>query len=120
MKISLAITVFFAAISTFNCKNQSTKNMPHTQDTIFPRGQNATPDHFTGNVWSGFLVPDDSTFHIVIGNVTFEAGARSNWHKHPSGQILLVTNGYGYYQEKGKPKQKLQKGDVIKCLPKPT
>ncbi len=42
--------------------------------------------------------------------MTFEPGCRNNWHKHPGGQILLVTGGCGYYQEEGKPAQKLHQG----------
>ena len=53
----------------------------------------------------------------ILGNVTFEPGARTNWHFHPGGQILLVTGGAGYYQEKGSPKKLLRKGDVVKCPP---
>jgi 4-carboxymuconolactone decarboxylase len=34
-----------------------------------------------------------------------------------AGQVLINTEGTGYYQEKGKPKQIIHKGDVIKCLP---
>ncbi len=56
------------------------------------------------------LVPDDGTYHCPIYNVTFEPGARNNWHKHPGGQILLVTGGWGYYQEEGKPVRVLSAG----------
>jgi quercetin dioxygenase-like cupin family protein len=63
------------------------------------------------------LVPNDSILNCVIGSVTFEAGARTNWHYHPGGQILLVTAGTGRYQEKGKKVQIIRTGDVIKCLP---
>ncbi|MGE8527218.1 cupin domain-containing protein [Chryseobacterium rhizosphaerae] len=52
-----------------------------------------------------------------MGNVTFEPGARTKWHLHPGGQIILVTGGVGFYQEKGQPKKILHKGDVIKCSP---
>ena len=52
-----------------------------------------------------------------MGNVTFAPGARTNWHYHPAGQILMVTGGLGYYQEKGSPKRLLRKGDVVKCPP---
>jgi 4-carboxymuconolactone decarboxylase len=52
-----------------------------------------------------------------MGSVTFEPGARTNWHRHPSGQILVITDGTAYYQEKGKPKQTLSKGHVVKCPP---
>ena len=63
------------------------------------------------------LVPHDSEFNCPIGNVTFEPGCRNNWHKHPGGQILLVTGGRGYYQEEGKPAQELNPGDVVKIHP---
>jgi quercetin dioxygenase-like cupin family protein len=63
------------------------------------------------------LVSSDSIYNASIGNVTFEPKARTNWHKHPGGQILLVTDGSGYYQEKGKSAQFLHKGDVVRIPP---
>ena len=86
------------------------------QNAIFPKGDKASPDYFTGNVWVKTLV-DEPVFNSLIGSVTFEPGARNNWHTHPGGQILMVTDGIGYYQEKGKPIQLLHKGDVVKILP---
>lgn len=51
-------------------------------------------------------------------NVTFEPGCRNNWHiHHKGGQILLVTDGEGYYQEEGKPVQRLTPGDVVYIAP---
>ena len=51
---------------------------------------------------------------VGVANVTFEAGCRNNWHiHHGGGQILLVTDGRGYYQEWGKPAQELNPGDVV-------
>jgi quercetin dioxygenase-like cupin family protein len=63
------------------------------------------------------LVNSDSIFHTSIGNVTFEPGAKTKWHYHPGGQILLVTSGKGGYQEQGKPVRELRKGEVITCAP---
>lgn len=58
-----------------------------------------------------------STEQVSIGNVTFEPGCRNNWHIHHAdqggGQILLVTDGEGYYQEWGKEARKLVPGDVV-------
>ena len=54
---------------------------------------------------------------MVVGNVYFEPGARSNWHIHPAGQILLITDGEGYHQLEGQPRQRLKRGDVVKCPP---
>ena len=76
-----------------------------------------TNNNFTGTAWLQMLVNNDSTYNTSIGNVTFEPKARTNWHKHPGGQILLVTDGSGYYQEKGKSAQLLRKGDVVKIPP---
>ncbi|PWT77574.1 MAG: cupin domain-containing protein [Bacteroidetes bacterium] len=87
------------------------------QSTIFPKGEPAPADYFVGKAWVKFLVQSDDTFNTSIGNVVFEPGARNNWHKHGGGQILIVTDGEGYYQEKGKPIQIIRKGDVIKILP---
>ncbi|MGB8192567.1 MAG: carboxymuconolactone decarboxylase family protein [Chitinophagaceae bacterium] len=86
-------------------------------ETIFPTGEKITNNNFTGNAWLQQLITTDSSNNIQVGNVTFEPGARSNWHLHPGGQILLVTDGVGYYQEKGSPKRILRKGDVVKCPP---
>ena len=73
--------------------------------------------YFTGITHLNMLVTRDETFNSSIGNVTFDAGARTNWHKHSGGQILLVTAGEGRYQEKGKDIQILKKGDVVKIQP---
>lgn len=49
--------------------------------------------------------------------VTFEAGARSNWHTHPLGQTLIVTSGLGWTQCEGGPIVEIRPGDVIWCPP---
>ena len=88
-------------------------NIVENQTAIFPKGDKASPDYFTGTAWVNILVPKDETGSYTIGNVVFEPGCRNNWHKHPAGQILLVTGGKGYYQEKGKPARLLKKGDIV-------
>jgi len=85
--------------------------------SIFERGERASEDYFTGNAWVKFLVPKSEIFNCQIANVEFEAGARTNWHTHGGGQILIITTGSGYYQEKGKPAQKLEKGSVVQIPP---
>jgi quercetin dioxygenase-like cupin family protein len=87
------------------------------QGVLFLKGERAPADYFTGMAWVKNLVPADEPFNTVIANVVFEPGARNNWHTHPGGQVLIVTDGTGYYQEKGKPIQVLHKGDVVKILP---
>lgn len=83
------------------------------QNTIFPKGNKASPDYFTGTAWVNILVRKDETGTYSIGNVVFEPGCRNNWHTHAAGQTLIVIEGKGWYQEKGKPARLLSKGDVV-------
>ena len=43
------------------------------------------------------------------GHVTFEPGARSAWHTHPAGQVLIVTSGMGWVQEEGGQKREINR-----------
>jgi len=86
-------------------------------EAIFPKGELGPATNFTGNAYNTRLLADDSTYNTLVGNVYFEQGARSNWHIHPSGQILIVLNGEGYHQLEGQPRETMRKGDVIKCPP---
>ncbi len=88
-------------------------NTTENKNEIFPKGDKASSDYFTGNAWIKILVPKDETGTYVVGNVVFEPGSRNNWHTHAAGQILLVIDGIGYYQEKNKAARKLIKGDVV-------
>src|SRR5688572_5438954 len=78
-----------------NPTSESTSN-DYAQEPLFPRGEKGPASNFTGNAYNTPLVPNDSTYHTLVGNVYFEKGARSNWHVHPAGQILIVIDGEGY------------------------
>jgi len=82
---------------------------------IFPQGQKITNNNFVGNAWLHQMIMPDSLNSTQVGSVTFEPAARTNWHLHPTGQILLIIDGTGYYQEKGSSKRIIRKGDVINC-----
>jgi quercetin dioxygenase-like cupin family protein len=109
--LPLAIT-FFAA-----CKDNQKVDGKKPHVALFPQGEKITNNNFTGKAYLQMLVNADSMNTTSVGNVTFEPGARTNWHSHPAGQILLVTHGVGYYQERGQAKKILRKGDAIKCPP---
>ena len=87
------------------------------ESPAFPKGQVSTVDNHTGTVWLSLLSKPDDAFEFGVAHATFAPGAKLDWHIHPGGQILLITEGTGYYQEKGKPLQVVHKGDVVKCLP---
>ena len=99
------------------CYRQQTKQTVNETQAIFPKGNLGPAENFTGKAWNIGLVENDSLLNTVAGNVYFEPGARSNWHSHPAGQILIITDGAGYHQIKGQPRQTIKKGDVVKCPP---
>jgi quercetin dioxygenase-like cupin family protein len=94
-------------------------DMPNRNaSAIFPKGEMASPDVFVGTAWVKLLVSDaDGVYDCQVYDVVFEPGARNHWHSHPGGQLLLVTDGTGYYQERGKAAQRLRKGDVVQIPP---
>ncbi|MFD1314629.1 cupin domain-containing protein [Namhaeicola litoreus] len=112
ISISLITLLFFGCQSTTQEKDISTSS-----ELIFPKGNQLESENFKGNVWFIPLIENDSLNQNAVGSVTFEPGARTHWHYHPGGQILLAIKGIGYYQEKGSPRRKLQKGDAVKCPP---
>jgi len=84
---------------------------------IFPMGEKAPAETFTGTVYVQPLAPKTENNNFSVASVTFDPGARAFWHSHPAGQTILVTEGKGLYQEKGKTIRALNKGDVVLCEP---
>lgn len=118
MKRLVIASFAFFVLFAFGCTEQSSNNVANVAvDTIFPKGTLGPLENFTGKAWNIGLVRNDTVYNTVVGNVYFEPGARSNWHMHPAGQILIITGGVGFHQIKGQPKQILHKGDVVKCPP---
>lgn len=100
-----------------NCQQKVETNVSDESLAIFPKGQKGPDRFFTGNAYNYDLLPPDSSLTTIVGNVYFEPGARSNWHSHPAGQILVITNGVGYHQIEGQPIEVMKKGDVVTCPP---
>lgn len=113
----LGLIIFFGSIIFGSCTNQQPQSEENIPEAIFPQGQIGPAEFFTGNAYNYGLVPMDSTYTTLVGNVYFEPGARSNWHIHPAGQILIITGGVGYHQLEGQPIEIIRKGDIVKCPP---
>ena len=92
--------------------SRSDGEAPALSEELFGRGAAASAEYFTGKAFVKELVPKSDSTVYAVGNVVFEAGCRNHWHRHPVRQILLVTEGHGWYQERGKAAQALAKGDV--------
>lgn len=103
------------ALTISACNNdKKTETMQQENNaSLFPKGDRVPKDWFTGNAFLQPLLAKDKNNDFALGSVTFEPGARTIWHTHPKGQVLIVTGGKGWYQEKGKPAQVIKKGDVV-------
>lgn len=74
-------------------------------------------DWFTGVVRIDPLFDATEFARASGGSVTFEPGARTAWHTHPRGQILIVTAGCGHVQLDGQATQTIRPGDVVRIAP---
>jgi quercetin dioxygenase-like cupin family protein len=70
-------------------------------------------DWFTGVVRIDPLFQGLDPARAAGNSVTFEPGARTAWHTHPLGQILIVTAGLGWAQRDGGPIDEIRPGDVV-------
>lgn len=126
-KVIAILLVCIALILVFliSCKfskcfkgENSMKKTEATLDTMFGKGEkNPYGKFFTGQTYLQPMLKNGEKFNGNVSNVTFEPGARTNWHSHTAGQILLVVDGEGRYQEKNGDIRVLQKGDVIEIIP---
>ncbi len=100
--------------------NEARGNLEALGESDFPKGDfnSGYAQYFTG---ASFLAPlrpvnlsEDEKTVLPLSNVTFEPGCRNNWHiHHGAHQILICVGGEGWYQEWGKPAQRLKAGDVV-------
>jgi 4-carboxymuconolactone decarboxylase len=79
--------------------------------------QKAPAEYFTGSVRVTPLFDTKAPSRVSGGSVTFEPGARSAWHTHPLGQVLIITAGTGWIQSWGGPVQEMRQGDIVRIPP---
>lgn len=85
-------------------------------ESLFGKGvpNDAYAKYFTGKSYLKML----NVKGVSVANVTFEPSCRNNWHiHHKGGQILLCTDGEGWYVEEGKTPRRLFPGDVVYIAP---
>lgn len=110
-----AILFISTVIALTACNNNINQEKMKEQNntSLFPKGDKLSSDWFSGDAFLKPLLAKDKNNDFVLGSVTFEPGARTHWHTHPKGQVLIVTEEDGLYQERGKPAQRIKKGDVV-------
>ena len=74
-------------------------------------------EFFTGAVRIDPLFQPEDPARALGAYVTFEPGARTAWHAHPLGQILIVTAGCGRVQGEDGPVEEIRPGDVVRFAP---
>ena len=74
-------------------------------------------DWFTGDGAYRPAIRGPEPSRAAANAVTFEPGARTAWHTHPLGQMLIVTSGYGRVQREGGPVEDIRPGDVVRFAP---
>ena len=72
-----------------------------------------TSEHFTGSVRIDPLFTENPPAHMSGSSIAFESGARTAWHKHTLGQILIITAGKGWVQQWSGEIQEIRPGDVV-------
>jgi len=106
----------FAATAMIVCTLTSTGAFAQSTE-VFPAGSRPSaqgPDAtFTGSVIVDTLYMNDEHTGNSGHLVNFEPGARSAWHTHPAGQVLIVTSGAGWVQDEGGEKRHIKPGDVV-------
>jgi 4-carboxymuconolactone decarboxylase len=78
-----------------------------------PPSQPAPADHFTGVARIDLPFQTSTQAGLSGARVTFEPGARTAWHAHPLGQLLIVTAGTGRVQRWGDAVDEIRQGDVV-------
>ena len=102
VSLLLFVTVSFAQDSEYNISS------------FLNVGEKAQNIHHIGDAWLNFLSKADKDYNYNVVMATFSPNSTLDWHKHSTGQVLIVVEGEGYYQERGKDVIVLKKGDVIK------
>ena len=111
--ISLSLFALVASQAQTNAAKAPTSSSIKIARSDSLQSNKGSAQYFTGSVQVQQLFPGYDPSRTSGGKVTFEAGARSAWHTHPFGQILIVTDGTGWIQQWGAPIEEIRKGDVI-------
>ncbi|MEV2226192.1 cupin domain-containing protein [Nocardia vinacea] len=73
----------------------------------------APPQWITGAAWVDTVAAPEGRQRTQIDSVRFAPGARTVWHRHPLGQVLIVTEGAGLVQRRGGPVETVRTGDTV-------
>jgi len=107
-KITLFLLVFAPFIGL-------AQNAQYSVTSFLQDGPKAPNTHYIGEAFLSGVFQGDSEINYNITKATFRKNSTLDWHKHSTPQVLIVIEGEGYYQEKGKDAIVIKKGDIVRC-----
>ncbi|TVM32119.1 cupin domain-containing protein [Oceanidesulfovibrio marinus] len=119
--LALFMTLLLCTASAVYAGQEQTTAQENTPQVVY-RGESqksfkGPEDLFTGDVQVDLLFPANDTAHYSGAYVTFQPGARTNWHFHPAGQHMIVTSGIGLTGTRDGKVIEFKAGDTIWCPP---
>lgn len=109
--MKILIVTIFVLLPLFNYA----QNSDYSISSYLDEGTRAPNTHYIGEAWLNRLINADGDLNYNITKATFKANSTLDWHKYSSPQVLIIVEGEGYYQERGKDPIRMKVGDVIKC-----
>ena len=107
MKKSTLLLIFLIPLISFSQKAD------YIVSSYLIEGPKAPNTHYIGEAWLNGVLQGDAEFNFNITKATFRKNSTLDWHKHSTPQVLIVVDGEGYYQERGKDAIIIKKGDVV-------
>ena len=109
MKKITLLLLFFAPFFAY------TQSAPYSVTSFLQEGPLAPNTHYIGEAWLSNVLQGDNELNYNITKATFRKNSTLDWHKHATPQVLIIIDGEGYYQEKGKEPILIKKGDIVRC-----
>lgn len=112
MKLLAATAITISLFASAFAQAQGSQSIRITRSGSQPP-QQAPVENFTGSARVEPLFQANVPARAAGARVSFEPGARTGWHSHPLGQVLIVTAGTGRVQRWGDPVEEIRQGDVV-------
>ena len=114
----MKIIKYILPLALISCARTSKSNLMEIKDFSPIEKFDSRAPVFTGNVEVQMLFNEHGKDSALTGGkVTFSKRARSAWHSHPKGQLLVVTHGNGIVQQWGSKAIRMKAGQVVWTTP---
>lgn len=113
------VIIFIAVLLLGACTAYADQAQEEKSQTVYRNGTQKSfkgpANLFTGDVTVDMLFPANDTAHFSGAYVTFQPGARTNWHWHPAGQHMIVTDGVALTGTRDGKVIEFKEGETVWC-----